>query len=103
MPNYPASPSTEAEREIAAKYAKVLGSAVNPVLREGNSDRRVAPPVKVYAQNNPHKLGKWPEGSRTEVRHMTDGDFFGSEQSAVMKAAATCASSTCPPTARRRC
>ena len=87
VPNYPASPSTEAEREIAAKYAKVLGSAVNPVLREGNSDRRVAPPVKVYAQNNPHKLGKWPEGSRTEVRHMTDGDFFGSEQSAVMKAA----------------
>jgi isocitrate dehydrogenase len=84
LPDFPASPSTAEEKEIAAKYAKVLGSAVNPVLREGNSDRRVAAPVKAYAQKRPHKLGKWEAGSKTHVAHMTDGDFFSSELSHTM-------------------
>jgi isocitrate dehydrogenase len=64
-----------------------MGSAVNPVLREGNSDRRVAPPVKAYAQKNPHRMGIWSKASRTHVAHMTEGDFYESEQSAVMKEA----------------
>jgi isocitrate dehydrogenase len=84
VPDFPATPSTPEEKEIAGKYAKVLGSAVNPVLREGNSDRRVAGPVKAYAQKRPHKLGKWDAASKTHVAHMTDGDFFSSEVSAVM-------------------
>jgi len=84
VPNFPQSPSTEEEKAIAAKYAKVLGSAVNPVLREGNSDRRVAPPVKAYAQKNPHKMGKWETTSKTHVAHMQDGDFFASETSTVV-------------------
>ena len=84
VPNFPQSPSTEEEKAIAAKYAKVLGSAVNPVLREGNSDRRVAPPVKAYAQKNPHKMGKWETTSKTHVAHMQDGDFFASEISTVV-------------------
>ena len=75
VPDYPASPATAEEKDIAARYAKVLGSAVNPVLREGNSDRRVAGPVKAYAQKRPHKLGKWDASSKTHVQHMTDGDF----------------------------
>jgi len=87
LPNFPASPSSAEEKEIAAKYAKVLGSAVNPVLREGNSDRRVAGPVKAYAQKRPHKLGKWDAGSKTHVAHMTDGDFFSAELSHVMSSA----------------
>ena len=67
------------------RYAKVLGSAVNPVLREGNSDRRAAPPVKAYAQKNPHKsMGAWEPTCRSHVTHMEDGDFFGSEQSYIM-------------------
>ena len=66
------------------RYAKVLGSAVNPVLREGNSDRRAAPPVKKYAQKNPHKMGAWVKTSRSHVAHMTEGDFYGSEQSYIM-------------------
>ena len=65
----------------------MLGSAVNPVLREGNSDRRVAAPVKAYAQKNPHKMGIWSKASRTHVAHMEKGDFFSSEQSTTMKAA----------------
>merc|ERR1712196_244098 len=72
------------DQEIKAKYAKVLGSAVNPVLREGNSDRRVARPVKDYAQHNPHKMGKWSSSSATHVAHMSKGDFYDSEKSAVM-------------------
>ena len=87
LPAYNPSPSTEEEKSTLARYSKILGSAVNPVLREGNSDRRVAAPVKAYAQKNPHKMGQWPKGSRTRVAHMADGDFYGSEQSAVMKAA----------------
>ncbi|CAK0839427.1 unnamed protein product [Prorocentrum cordatum] len=81
VPDYPAEPKTEKEQEIKARYGKIIGSAVNPVLREGNSDRRVARPVKEYAMNNPHKVGKWSPDSKSKVAHMTDGDFFSSEQS----------------------
>merc|ERR1712196_97561 len=72
------------DQEIKAKYAKVLGSAVNPVLREGNSDRRVAKPVKEYAQRNPHKMGIWSRASRTHVASMSKGDFYESEKSLIM-------------------
>jgi isocitrate dehydrogenase len=84
VPDYPAEPSTAEEKAVAAAYGKVLGSAVNPVLREGNSDRRVAAPVKAYAQKNPHKLMEWPAGSKTHVAHMSEGDYFASEKSATM-------------------
>jgi isocitrate dehydrogenase len=84
VPDYPDEPRTAAEQEIHARYSKVLGSAVNPVLREGNSDRRVAAPVKEYARKNPHSMGKWSADSQTHVAHMSDGDFFGSEQSHIM-------------------
>ena len=84
MPDYPELPESDAETEIRNRYAKVLGSAVNPVLREGNSDRRVAAPVKKYAKNNPHSMGAWSPESKSHVSHMTDGDFYSSEQSAVM-------------------
>lgn len=84
IPDFPASPKTDTEKEVASRYAKVLGSAVNPVLREGNSDRRAAGPVKAYAQKNPHRMGKWSPDCRSHVAHMSDGDFFSSEQSAVM-------------------
>merc|ERR1711904_309321 len=87
IPNFPADPSTEEEKAIHATYSKILGSAVNPVLREGNSDRRVAGPVKEFAQKNPHKLGAWTADCPTHVAHMSDNDFFSSEQSAVMPAA----------------
>ena len=81
---YPSEAKTEQEKEIKAKYAKVLGSAVNPVLREGNSDRRVAKPVKDYAQAHPHSMGAWSKESMTEVSSMSDGDFYSSEKSHVM-------------------
>jgi isocitrate dehydrogenase len=87
IPDYPAQPQNEAEVAIKARYAKILGSAVNPVLREGNSDRRVAAAVKQYAQKNPHKVGAWAADSRTHVAHMEGGDFYRSEQSVVIKAA----------------
>ncbi len=87
IPDFPAEPKTDAEKQIRARYGKILGSAVNPVLREGNSDRRVAAPVKQYARNNPHSMGEWSSDSKTHVAHMTEGDFFGSEQSYVMTAA----------------
>ena len=87
LPNYPEEPRNEAEKEIKARYAKVLGSAVNPVLREGNSDRRVAEAVKQYAKKHPHKLGAWNSNSRSHVAHMSDGDFYGSEQSVVIEKA----------------
>ena len=80
MPN----PTSEKEKVIHARYAKVLGSAVNPVLREGNSDRRVAAPVKKYAQKNPHKMGSWAKSSKTHVAHMDKGDFYCNEQSAIV-------------------
>ena len=75
--------------DTKATYAKVLGSAVNPVLREGNSDRRVAAPVKEYAKANPHSMGKWSPDSKTHVASMSDGDFFGSEQSHTCESATT--------------
>jgi isocitrate dehydrogenase len=85
VPLYPMEPKDEEEQAIKDKYSKVLGSAVNPVLREGNSDRRVAAPVKAYAQKNPHRLGIWSKASRTHVAHMEKGDFYDSEQSMTMK------------------
>src|SRR5208337_1686224 len=81
IPEYPEEPKTDAEKEIKARYAKVLGSAVNPVLREGNSDRRAAPSVKQYARKHPHKMGAWSADSKTHVAHMSGGDFYGSEKS----------------------
>ncbi len=89
IPDYPEEPSNDEERALQARFAKVLGSAVNPVLREGNSDRRAAGSVKRHAQQHPHLMMKdWPEsGSKTRVAHMDDDDFFGSERSATMTAA----------------
>ena len=84
VPEYKENPENDEEKEIQSRYAKVLGSAVNPVLREGNSDRRVAAPVKAYAQANPHPMGAWNSEIQTHVAHMSEGDFFGSEQSHVM-------------------
>lgn len=84
LPDYPEEPGNAVEEEIKSRYARVLGSAVNPVLREGNSDRRVAGPVKQYAKNNPHSMGEWSRDSQSHVAHMTDGDFYSSEQSVVM-------------------
>ena len=86
VPDFPAEPQSDEEKTIRARYSKVLGSAVNPVLREGNSDRRVAAPVKVYAQQHPHPMGAWSADSKTHVAHMDGGDFYGSEQSHVMAA-----------------
>ena len=86
IPDYPAEPQNEAEEEIKKRYAIVLGSAVNPVLREGNSDRRVAAPVKQYAKNNPHSMGVWSSDSKSKVAHMDGGDFYGSEQSVILTA-----------------
>ncbi len=87
VPDYPEDAKSDEEKAIKARYAKVLGSAVNPVLREGNSDRRVAAPVKEYARKNPHSMGKWSPDSKSHVAHMQDGDFYSSEKSAVMAAA----------------
>ncbi len=84
IPDYPDNPKNDAEKEIKARYGKVLGSAVNPVLREGNSDRRAPPSVKQYARNHPHKMGAWTADIKTHVAHMTSGDFFGSEQSVTV-------------------
>jgi len=87
VPDFVPSPTTEEEKAVAAAYSKVLGSAVNPVLREGNSDRRVAEPVKKYAQKNPHKMGGWTTDSKSHVQHLTSGDFYGSEQSFTVPSA----------------
>ena len=84
LPDYPANPSTPEEKKIKQQYAKVLGSAVNPVLREGNSDRRVAKPVKEFAKANPHRMGEWLASSRSHVASMIEGDFYASEQSHIM-------------------
>jgi isocitrate dehydrogenase len=86
IPDYPETPKTEEAQAIKARYAKVLGSAVNPVLREGNSDRRVADPVKEYAQKHPHSMGVWSSDSKSHVTSMSEGDFYSSEQSAVIDA-----------------
>ncbi|MEL7509526.1 MAG: NADP-dependent isocitrate dehydrogenase [Cyanobacteria bacterium J06554_1] len=85
VPDYPANPKDENETAIKAQYAKVLGSAVNPVLREGNSDRRVAAAVKQYAQTNPHRVGNWTADSKSHIAHMDSGDFYGSEKSVVVQ------------------
>jgi isocitrate dehydrogenase len=87
VPDYPEEPKNDAEKAIQAKYAKVLGSAVNPVLREGNSDRRVAASVKQYARKHPHSMGRWSKDSKTHVASMAGGDFYSSEQSAVVQKA----------------
>jgi len=84
LPDYPEEPENAEQKEIKARYARVLGSAVNPVLREGNSDRRVASAVKQYAKANPHSMGAWSSDSRSRVSHMSDGDFYSSEQSQVV-------------------
>jgi len=91
IPDYPENPKDDAEKELKARFAKVLGSAVNPVLREGNSDRRPATSVKNFAKKNPHKMMKpWPKsGSKARVAHMDKKDFFGSEKSTTMKDPAT--------------
>ena len=81
IPDLPENPSTDAEREIRDRYTKCLGSAVNPVLREGNSDRRAPRAVKEYARKHPHSMGKWSMASRTHVAHMRDGDFYHGEKS----------------------
>jgi len=87
IPDYPADPKTDEEISIKATYAKVLGSAVNPVLREGNSDRRAPGSVKNYARQNPHYMGAWSEDSQSTVKSMTEGDFFGSEKSVTIQEA----------------
>jgi isocitrate dehydrogenase len=87
VPNYPEEPKNEEEKAIQARYAKCLGSAVNPVLREGNSDRRSPPAVKNFSKKNPHKLGKWTKESKAHVAHMTDGDFYANETSMTVEKA----------------
>ncbi len=84
IPDYPENAESEADKAIQARYAKVLGSAVNPVLREGNSDRRVAAAVKQYAKDNPHRMGDWSADSKSHVASMKDGDFYANEQSVVL-------------------
>ncbi|HET7607925.1 MAG TPA: NADP-dependent isocitrate dehydrogenase [Gammaproteobacteria bacterium] len=85
VPDYPEEPGNDAEKDVKARYARVLGSAVNPVLREGNSDRRVAASVKQYAKKHPHSMGRWSKDSKTHVASMGGGDFYSSEQSAVVQ------------------
>ncbi len=84
IPDYPEAPKDDAEKAIAARYAKVLGSAVNPVLREGNSDRRSPLSVKEFTRKHPHKLGAWSRESKSHVAQMADGDFYGSENSTTL-------------------
>lgn len=89
LPDFPENPQTDAEKTTRAQYAKVLGSAVNPVLREGNSDRRAPKAVKNYARKNPHSMGPWSADSKTHVSSMRQGDFYGSEKSIVIPQATT--------------
>ncbi|MGL6124423.1 MAG: NADP-dependent isocitrate dehydrogenase, partial [Shewanella sp.] len=84
IPHYPDEPKTDAEKSIKTRYDKIKGSAVNPVLREGNSDRRAPLSVKNFAKKNPHSMGKWAKDSKSHVAHMTEGDFYGSEQSVTL-------------------
>ncbi|SSW67830.1 NADP-dependent isocitrate dehydrogenase [Achromobacter agilis] len=84
LPDYPDAPANDTERDVKARYDKVKGSAVNPVLREGNSDRRAPLSVKNYARKHPHKMGAWAAGSKSHVAHMSEGDFYGTEQSALI-------------------
>ena len=85
VPNFPEDPANDEETSIKARYAKVLGSAVNPVLREGNSDRRAPAAVKAYARKHPHSMGKWSQASRTHVAHMRSGYFYDSKKSTVIE------------------
>jgi isocitrate dehydrogenase len=87
VPDYPDSPKTDEEKDIKSRYDKVFGSVVNPVLREGNSDRRAAGAVKQYARDNPHKMGVWSKDSKSHVAHMSGGDYYGSEIAATVPAA----------------
>src|ERR1700728_4896945 len=87
VPDYPDNAVTDADKDVRTRYGRVLGSAVNPVLREGNSDRRAAGAVKQYARNNPHKMGAWSADSKTHVAHMSGGDFYGSEVATTVTAA----------------
>ena len=89
LPDYVDEPKTDAEKDARARYAKVMGSAVNPVIREGNSDRRSTRSVKDYARANPHKMGAWAPDSKAHVAHMASGDFFGNERSVTIPAATT--------------
>jgi len=84
LPNYPENPQNEIEKEIKARYDKIKGSAVNPVLREGNSDRRVPDPVKNYAKKNPHPMGEWAKDSKSHVAHMSSGDLRSNEKSTTI-------------------
>ncbi|MEH8020549.1 NADP-dependent isocitrate dehydrogenase [Rheinheimera metallidurans] len=87
LPEYPAEPKTDQERDVRSRYDKIKGSAVNPVLREGNSDRRAPASVKQYAKKNPHSMGAWAADSKSHVAHMTQGDFYGSEKSTTFATA----------------
>jgi isocitrate dehydrogenase len=84
LPDYPSDPKTDEEKAIKARYDKIKGSAVNPVLREGNSDRRAAASVKQYARNNPHRMGEWSKDSKSHVAHMASDDFYGNEKSVTI-------------------
>ena len=86
LPDYPVVPKNDEEQAVAARYDGIKGSAVNPVLREGNSDRRSAPAVEIYAQNNPHSMGFWESMSKTHVSAMPSGDFISNEKSATLTA-----------------
>lgn len=86
LPDYPEAPTSETEKDIRSRYDKIKGSAVNPVLREGNSDRRAPLSVKNYARKHPHKMGAWSADSKSHVAHMTSGDFYGSEKAALIDA-----------------
>ncbi|HET7329672.1 NADP-dependent isocitrate dehydrogenase, partial [Dyella sp.] len=89
LPDYPDTPQDERQKDVKARYDKVKGSAVNPVLREGNSDRRAPASVKAYARKHPHRMGAWSADSKSHVAHMDAGDFYASEKSATMERAGT--------------
>ena len=92
IPDYPDQPANDEQRQIQARYSRVIGSAVNPVIREGNSDRRSATSVKEHGKRNPHRMMQdWPEVSKTRVGHMTSGDFYGTEQAVTIAAAGSAA------------
>ncbi len=89
IPDFPEDPKTDEEKAIRAKYNKCIGSSVNPVLREGNSDRRAPRAVKEYARKNPHSMAAWSQASRSHVSHMHGGDFYHGEKSMTLDAPAT--------------
>lgn len=86
LPEYPEAPANDTEKDVKARYDKIKGSAVNPVLREGNSDRRAPLSVKNYARKHPHKMGTWSADSKSHIAYMSNGDFYGSEQAALIEA-----------------